>query len=74
MLLIFMQSVVCRHRYCNITDICTTCDTNSHVSFPLIMVSVLTTDCDLHHHHSSVLADQYHFVIRNYAKFMTHKA
>jgi hypothetical protein len=38
------------------------------------MVSVLTTDCDFHHHHSSVLADQYHFLIKNYAKFLTHKA
>ena len=50
------------------------CDTNSHVSFPLIMVSVVTTDCDFHYHHSSMLADQYHFVIKNYAKYMTHKA
>jgi len=64
MLLIFMQSLVCHYRYCNITGICTMCDTNSHVSFPLVMVSVLETDCDFHHHHSSVLADQCHFVIK----------
>jgi hypothetical protein len=41
------------------------------------MVSLLTTDCDFHHHHHHrgfVLADQYHIVKQNNAKFMTHKA